>query len=417
MTSRCLGLSTVVAGAVLALAAGCSSSGTGVLPMSHDAPLNLAGFIPESARVARSQQPDQDRRPAPPSVQPVVAQKPAAPEKSDELPTPNLPTPGGTAGEVQELRARLNVRALVNGKPIFDDEVMQGVAQREQELRSANPNERPAVLAKIFNEQLKQLIDHELILQDAFRKLEKNPKLLDDLKRSARKEFEKNMRQRAGQMKVTVEKLQRMVGKEGLEVLRRQMERNYIASQYIRSRVYPELYVRHAEIREYYDKHREEFQTLDRVKWQDIFIAVGPSHPTIEDALRFAQEILDRIRSGQGFDEFLRFDEGDSWSYRKGEGNGQLLGKGEIRPPELEAYLAKMGDGEIGPAVTLSTGVHLFRVLKREHGGPMPFDAKVQEKITNRLKAAKADVEYKGLVKGLRERAHIDIIPGLPGPS
>src|SRR5262249_8207219 len=157
----------------------------------------------------------------------------------------------------------------------------------------------------------------------AFHKLEKNPKLLDKLRGSARKEFEKNMRQRAREMKVPVEKLQRMIGKDGVEHLRRQMERNYIASEYIRSRIYPGLQVTPAEAREYYDKHSEEFKTLDRVKWQDIFIAVGPSHPTMQEALQFAQEILERIRSGQSFDEFLRFDEGDSWSYRKGEGNGQ----------------------------------------------------------------------------------------------
>jgi hypothetical protein len=417
MASRCLGLGTVVAGALVALAAGCSSAGPAVLPVSGDTPLNLAGFVPDAGRVARSQRPDLDRQGQPPPPQPPASHKPAEPEKSDDLPTPSLPKPAsGGAGEVQELRGRLSVRALVNGKPIFDDEVVGALQRSAKDIMDAEPNSRPALITKIFNDELKQLIDRELILQDAFRKLEKNPQFLDKLKKAAAKEFDKNLRKRADDMKMSVEKLQRLIGKGGVENLRRQLERNFIASEYIRSRVFPHFWIRHEDIREVYDKHPEEFRTVDRVKWQDIFIAVGPSHPTMQDAVRFAEEILGRVRGGQSFDEFLRFDEGDSWSYRKGEGNGQLLGpQTDIRPPELEPYLARMRDGEIGPAVPLSTGVHVFRVLKREYKAQLPFNAEVQKKITDRLKAAIADREYKRIVKDLRERAHVEIIPGGPG--
>jgi parvulin-like peptidyl-prolyl isomerase len=317
-----------------------------------------------------------------------------------------------------DLRDGLSVRAFVNGRPVFDNEVIGATLKHGQAiLKEESDARRTAAIDRAFKDELKQIVERELIYQDALRKLTQNKQFLDKLKAGAAKDFDKKRVAQARSLKMTVEQLKRLVnaqlGKGGWESLRRQEERNYIVMQYIQSRVYPEVArVSHEDLYEYYKQHLTEFCTVDRVQWQDIFIIVGPNHPTMADARQFAEQILGAVRQGQPFEEFLRFDEGDSWSYRKGEGNGQL--RGEIRPPELEAYLLKMRPGEVGPVVELSTGVHVFRVLKRDYAGQLPFNEEVQTRIGIKLKNTIADREYKRLVKELRERAVIEIIPGNP---
>jgi parvulin-like peptidyl-prolyl isomerase len=288
-----------------------------------------------------------------------------------------------------------------------------GVGRRVQEIMEQSPTQRVAYQSKVYNEELNQVIERELILQDAYRKLEKNQKVLDKLKQAAGREFDKKVARIVKEMQKQTgespEAVRQKLGKETLETLRRQEERNFIASEYIRSRVHIYLKnVGHEEIRAYYNQHLSEFRTEDRVQWQNIFICVGGPHgSTAAEARRFAEQILDRVRRGEKFDKFLYLDDGNSWRSRKGEGEGQQRGK--IMPAELERYLFAMKEGEVGPLVELSTGYHLFRVVKREYHGQLPFDDKVQLRIANKLRGEIAEREYKRVVKELRERAVIAI--------
>ena len=432
MTAYGVGFGMLLAGVLVPLG-GCVTAETTrptVLPKSRDTSLNLKELEPEPpAHVSRSQKPDSDHT-MPPLLTPQTVQTTSAQLTQPEtpaLPTPSsssLPTPPSESGpaQAQAMRARFTVRAYVNSEPIFDDEILPTtiahLAGHGEEWHSLDDAGRKALFEKLFKEELNHQIETELIWQDAMRKLSKNEKFLKKLKEEASKLFDKNIQERARQLKMTVEEVQRKIiqqsGKEGWENAHRMNERKYIAGQYTQSRIWAAVQdVTHKHIRDVYDKHPEQYRTVDKVKWQDIFILVGDKHATMADARRFGEQILDAVRRGQSFDEFLTFDEGDSWRYRKGEGYGQYLGRGEIRPAELEPTLASMHDGEIR-MVELTTGVHVFRVLKREYAGQMPFDEKVQQRISMQLKSRIAEREYKQLIKDLRERAVIQIIEGYP---
>ncbi|HYT87908.1 MAG TPA: peptidylprolyl isomerase, partial [Gemmataceae bacterium] len=198
-----------------------------------------------------------------------------------------------------------------------------------------------------------------------------------------------------------------------IDHFRRQQERTFIAQEYIRSRIQPWVQqVCPAMIKEWYDQHPNEFRTLDKVKWQDIFIAT-PNHGSAAAARRVAEEIVERVKRGDTFDNYLKLDEGDSWKWRQGNGNGEQ--RHEISPPELMPYLFAMKDGQVGPLVELSTGYHVFRLLKREVAGQKPLDDKLQTTIAAKLKNEIAEREYKRIIKELKERAVIVIEPGSPG--
>src|SRR5262245_3031155 len=65
------------------------------------------------------------------------------------------------------------IRATVNGVPVFDEEVQAAGYQVFQLIRQLPEPERSRKYREIFMETLDQLVEREVILQDAFTRLEK----------------------------------------------------------------------------------------------------------------------------------------------------------------------------------------------------------------------------------------------------
>jgi parvulin-like peptidyl-prolyl isomerase len=355
--------------------------------------------------------------------------------RSDDLTTPvrlQKPDGDGTATEVkrtafnanshsfpalQGAEVALSVRAHVNGVPIFEDEVKEMCLPA---LLSLSPNmpesERAAKQVQIFNETLEQVIDREVVLQDAIARLSRGgQQYLDKLKTAASKEFDRTLRAmktRSGAK--TDEEFKALLRSQGqtLEGLRRQFERNFMFREYVRSRIYPQIerYTSHQEIVNYYNDHPGEFQAIDSVKWQDIFIDAS-RYPTRDEARAFAQQLATRARAGEDFNVLLKFDNGDS-SYRNGEGFGQR--RGEIKPVEAEPILFRLNDGELGPIIEMPAGFHLIRLVKRQHAGLIPLDQNTQEEIRKKLQNVVADRESKRLLAELKQKATIEVEKNAP---
>jgi foldase protein PrsA len=277
-------------------------------------------------------------------------------------------------------------------------------------MRMPEPN-RSDALKKILDEQLEQLIDREVILQETEAKFKKNPKALEKLRAMAAKEFDKKLRQIRVNAKVkSDDELKDQLRQQGLslESLRRQTERDYMAKEFMMMRLYPATAtINFADVRDYYEAHKEEFQTVDKLEWQYIYISVGGKHATRDDAKRFAEHLRERARNGEDFAKLAaNFDEGYS-ALKKGAGLGNK--RGEIRPAELEGPLFGLQEGEIGSVVEAGSGFHVFRVLKREYAGQLPFNDKVQTQIRNQLRNEAAGREYRKIIEELRGGATIEV--------
>ena len=68
-----------------------------------------------------------------------------------------------------------------------------------------------------------------------------------------------------------------------------------------------------------------------------------------------------------------------------------------------------MRDGDVGPILDISTGVHVFRLVKRTYAGQMPFDEKVQAQIKNKLKREVWERERERIIRELTAKAVIQI--------
>jgi parvulin-like peptidyl-prolyl isomerase len=366
--------------------------------------------VEAAPRVTRLQQVDlSDPRFRPQLSPPAPASGSQTPASAPPAPPPPPPTTGNNP--IQQLSltrsksVRVSVRAWVNGKPIFEDEVMQAIAPSAmRDLSLMAEPRRSEHLAVVYNQALDGIIDQEVAYQDAVHKLEAgNKRALEKLRKISEEKFEEQMKKIRDSNKANEAQI-----KEVAHLLKKQTERGLISGEYLRSRIYP-IAMQQAsarEVKEYYDTHRNEFMRLDTVQWQDVFIAVGAQRPTVAQAKRFAEKLIAQCRTPDDFAKLVQFDDGDS-KFRNGDGLGTH--KGEIKPPEVEDVLFRLKEGQIGPVIEMSSGVHIVRVNKREHAGLTPLDQKTQRLIENKIKNQVFDHEYKRIIRELRGRATIEI--------
>jgi peptidyl-prolyl cis-trans isomerase SurA len=317
--------------------------------------------------------------------------------------------PSGAAAFQRDMR--IKVRAWVNGQPIFDDDIYQSILPEMGRLIQMREPERSREQARIYKLVLDQFIDRELLYQDAVHKLELagNKKMIKKLDELAKLEFTKKIRQLEERGKWSHEEFLDLLRKQGttLESMERLERRKFFAQEYLTSLILPLIkHVGRNEALEYYETHMNQFMREDSVIWQDLFIAVGPKHPTREQAQAVADELAQRLKKGEDIKNLLPYDDGAS-HFRGGEGSGKK--RGQIEPPELEKFLFNLFDNDVGPIVELSTGFHVFRVVKREYAGQIPFNQETQKIIINKLKNEIADRETKRIVDQLRSRAVIEI--------
>lgn len=318
----------------------------------------------------------------------------------------------------QELRLpsapyKLRVCAWVNGTPIFTSELHKAAKPEVLRLRGTPEPEYSAQRKAILKKVLKKLIEDDVVYQDAHEKLKKHPSALKQIKEEADKHFDENVLKHRETLELTEWEYKRELARQGtsLKLMRKQAERSFLVQQYLFSRVaHIKDQINQDKVREYYDQHKSEFRTVDRVEWQYIFIAAGTKkHPTMKDARAFAEQLLRRLQNGEPFANLVPFDDGYAIA-RQGKGLGEH--RGEIKPAEVERFLFGMKAGQFGLLESeASAGVHVFRLEKREHGGQMPFDVKVQATIRKRLENDLLSREYKHVIRELEARTVIEVDP------
>jgi parvulin-like peptidyl-prolyl isomerase len=335
---------------------------------------------------------------------PTRGQAPEAPVT--KVSATELPPPAG--------QVAVKIRAHVNGNPILEDELREAMVMRMGEVLAMPEARRAAFFQEVAGRELERLIDRELILQEAMQKIKelKRPQLLDQLKSEAAKEADRRIKDvKAATKKTNDAEFKAFMQQQGLSVdgLRRQTERNFMMTEYIRNLIYPSVQrINLQQVRDFYDENPELFSRTDRVKWLDVFIDAS-RFPDYDAARRHAEMVAERARAGEDFAALAKqFDHGDS-SLRNGEGLGQK--RGEIKPVQAEGVLFTLKPGEVGPLIDLGFGYHVVKVVERDYAGLEPFDTQCQARVREKLRGQIAEREYKRIVDDLKRRATIVVYP------
>jgi parvulin-like peptidyl-prolyl isomerase len=345
----------------------------------------------DSLSVARSQSPPNN----PPTITPVTSV-----------------TMDPSAAPAFQGDAQVRIVATIGTTPIYEREVREAVYQRLPEIINLPAADRRAKEKEMFNEELRRIVERELILDELFAVLtqKKQTASLNQLKDSAAKDAEQRIRDIQKRAKIPNEdELKSFFQSQGLTVtgVKRHFERSFMMSAYLGERLRPKVNgISLIDIRDYYEEHGDEFKTDDKVKWQDIFIRVDRFRSKA-DAKKYAEWLLNRAVQGEDFVKLVNeFDHGDS-KLRGGFGFGEERGK--IFPADLEATVFSLKQGQ-ATLVDFETGYHIIRIAERSLAGKKPFDEQVQLEIRRKLQGIVNEREYRKVVDTLWRRSQPQIL-------
>jgi parvulin-like peptidyl-prolyl isomerase len=314
--------------------------------------------------------------------------------------------------------------AIVGSSIITDQEVWESVRQRMGEYLYAvdGPNGKETVRddareKAIYFEELRRIIERELILDEMYTRLKKaKPGAIDDIKDAAKSMADRQLREFKKMFKVkTDEELQAILSGQGLTlpVIRRQLERQMMADEYVRSMIKDKIKaIGLAQVRDYYDRHPDEFRTDDRVKWLDVFVSLG-RFPTPRAAYDYALAVQQKASAGADFLALVMEHDQGVARHQNGEGLGQK--RGEIRPVDVESTVWSLQPGQVSGLIETPAGYHVVKVVEREHAGVRPFDEAVQDLVRKKLIEQLMKQERVKLVEDLWYRGVVKILIEVPG--
>lgn len=296
---------------------------------------------------------------------------------------------------------------------ITDQEVLEAVWQQNQELVRLDGPARKAKEKELYSVALRRTIERELILDEMYTKLKKANKMavVDEIRDMAVQMTNKQLGEMKKQIGAkTEDDFATFLRIQGLTlpVLRRQFERQIMAQQFTNSMLKEKgRRVGFAEIREYYDRHPDEFKTGDRAKWQHIFISTA-RHPNAQAAQSHAQALLQQATTGADFGALSRkYDDGFARN-QNGFGTGEK--RGEIQPADVEPTVWALKPGQLSALIPTPAGFHIVKVVERDTAGVRPFDPKLQGEIRDKLNKVLYEADEAKMIEDLWRKGVVRVI-------
>jgi parvulin-like peptidyl-prolyl isomerase len=283
--------------------------------------------------------------------------------------------------QVQEIRQR--------GKQI-DLNTEQGNA----ELRKAISEITPSLLVNVVDEILVVQRGKELgyrLSDDQFKSV------LDNLKTQNKIESDEQLLAALKQENMT------------MSDLRRNLERQMIATRVQQAEVFGRVAVTEDEARKYYDQHVNEFTTPASVMLREVLVTVptdprGVNVAADEAAHAKAEAIRQRILGGEAFEK-VAAESSDAAS----KANGGLIGPLNVN--DLSTDFRKLVEGlKVGGVTTAVRTQRGYQILKLESSTPtqvLAFD-QAREQISERVVTDKRRDEFQKYLAKLRTQAIID---------
>jgi len=298
------------------------------------------------------------------------------------------------------------VLVKVNGDIITKTDLEQrqvaALRQKNPNLRSDNEAALQQALAEITPGVIVDAVDELLIVQRG-RELgysmstDQFNSIVDNIKKENKLEDE--------------EQFQAALKQEGLTMadLRKQLERTMIIQRVQQVEVMSKLQVTDAELKMYYDSHKDSFTTKPQITLREILVVVPTSDRSVnvgqeEEAMATAEDIRKRLVAGEPFAR-LAADLSDSPS----KANGGLVGPItlDVLAPDLQQALQGLEAGDLTPVLRTTRGFQVVKVEALETATIKPFDAS-RDEIADRIASEKRRGEFTKFLEKLRAQAIID---------
>lgn len=290
--------------------------------------------------------------------------------------------------------------ATVNGEPIPPQALKRKVDQfmSSGKLNAAGGIFNPNVYQKARRQQLDELIDQELLWQEARRHdlLPTEGQVIEAVERERakypnRQSFVVSLESRG----LTPEQFQR------------ETRRRLASAFLLRQEVYDRIRISDEEVKAFYREHEADLRGEERLHLRQVLLALprDADAEALRAAQAQAQAVLERIRSGGDFATIAR-ELSDGANAGRG-GDMGLLTRQQL-PVALQGPLARVEVGEIKGPLRSRQGLHVIRVEGREPGALPPLE-EAREPIRNYLARQRGEQLTEEYVAGLRERAEIQV--------
>ena len=353
-------------------------------------------------------------------VGPLAPVGPIGPGPAEPLPVPVKP-PRSVLAPIEQASAldaaavvQVRVVATIGGEVIItEDEVAMMVRERAMDYVELRGEERTKKEKEVYRDELRKLIERELILHEFIAKIKKNkPQVMDELWEQARQTGERQMKQFRQIVKLeSEEKFTAFLQAKGTDpkLFRRFFERQALMSIFLNS-VFKDKQrsVSMKQIEQYYREHAKELSIEDRAKWQHLFVS-NARFNTPGEAKQYADWLAKQVASGGDFAALAKeYGHGES-ALRGGDGLGSK--RGEFRPAELEETILSSKVGQSSGAIASPNGWHIVKVTEREVAGTKPLDEKLQMAIKNAIQDQSTKVERDKFVAELWRKHTVTVVP------
>jgi peptidyl-prolyl cis-trans isomerase SurA len=191
--------------------------------------------------------------------------------------------------------------------------------------------------------------------------------------------------------------------------LRKQLERTMIIQRVQQTEVMGKFQVTDAELKIYYDSHKDSFTTKPQLTLRELLVAVPTSDGGVnvgleEEARAKAEDLRKRLLAGEPFAR-LAADLSDSPS----KANGGLVGPvtPDVLAPELQKAIEGLKPGDLTQVLRTSRGYQLIKIETLDPGTIKAFEDSRNE-IADRIAGEKRRGEYAKFLERLRGQAIID---------
>lgn len=246
---------------------------------------------------------------------------------------------------------------------------------------------------------LDQLIDEKLVNQETDR--------LEIV--ITEKEIDMTIRDVMDNSELSEEQFKQALVEEGitLEKYREQIEEQMKKMRLLEREIQSKVQVTEKEIEEHFKKHMDSFNTPPEVRLQQVLLMIPPeaSEQEISQIRGKAEEILQKIRNGEDFNNMAKLHSQDSSAASGGDigffKQGDLI-------PELNEIAFSLNVGEVSSVIQTSLGFHIIRVLEKRERQKMTEEERKKE-IENILYNQKVENKFKEWLKELRKKSFIKI--------
>lgn len=188
------------------------------------------------------------------------------------------------------------------------------------------------------------------------------------------------------------------------EIIKNDLERMQLINLEVKSKII----IREEKIREFYDEHKDQFSSQEKVRLAGIFL--GQKDPSNQREARSlhekAQTIFNRLKTGEDFGELAR-----EVSQGPGAKEGGDLGlfKTIELDPRLQEAIKELSEDSISEPITTPSGIQIIKLLERQKGRTKPLE-EVKDAIYGILYQEEVNKRYSSWIKKLREKAYTKII-------